>query len=374
MRALFSGLLLSAYCAAAFASPAERDIQAYARSYRVPYAEAQRQLTLQEAILAQELEGRLGSAFPKTYAGVYIQHAPAFGVVVQTTDGRSDLIAPYVSDPAVWSVTQVKRVRHSMAKLRKTQDRLASQIQKHGLDADLEIDVEHNRVNVLATSAVAAERSLASEPDPRDDYVVTGIMRTARPVATIGGGEFLSTCTSGFSVRLGSTSTLGITTAGHCSNTQSLQSNGTVLPYQSGYTTGSYDIQWHTTPGYTPVNHVWIGDQYRTITGYRSGSAQTPGSYVCKFGQTTGYTCTSVVSNTYRPNVSQITSPAATYVRAGEPNLNSAQPGDSGGPAIFGNTAYGSTTASVYVDAYRYDVVYMPADYIESYGLHILTY
>lgn len=54
-------------------------------------------------------------------------------------------------------------------------------------------------------------------------------------------------------------------------------------------------------PGYTPVNHVWIGDQYGTITGYRSGSAQVPGSYVCKYGQTTGYTCTTVISNTYVP-------------------------------------------------------------------------
>lgn len=61
-------------------------------------------------------------------------------------------------------------------------------------------------------------------------------------------------------------------------------------------------------------------------------------------------------------------------MRAGETNRVAAQPGDSGGPAVFGNTAYGSTTAKLRVDAYRFDVIYMPADYIESNGLHILNY
>lgn len=103
-----------------------------------------------------------------------------------------------------------------------------------------------------------------------------------REVADIFGGLALTTCTSGFSVKNAS-GTKGITTAGHCSNTQAY--NGTNLPFQSGTTGGVYDIQWHTAPGFTARNLVFDGTYNRYIFSVKFRASQSVGEWVCKHGR-----------------------------------------------------------------------------------------
>ncbi|MFX4493660.1 hypothetical protein ABTA45_19400, partial [Acinetobacter baumannii] len=112
---------------------------------------------------------------------------------------------------------------------------------------------------------------------------------------------------------------------------------------------GSYDIQWHTAPGHTVTNRIFIGPEYRTITGIVPRASQALQSVVCKYGRSTEYTCGTIIStNTFRP--SAVPNATATYVRMGDPNEVQTQSGDSGGPVFFGQKAYGTIVASVYVD------------------------
>ncbi len=71
---------------------------------------------------------------------------------------------------------------------------------------------------------------------------------TPRPVAmggdTIYGGGTLTTCTAGFSV-ISSGGTYGITTAGHCGNTQAYE--GRALTYRAEHAGALGDMQWHTS-------------------------------------------------------------------------------------------------------------------------------
>lgn len=185
-------------------------------------------------------------------------------------------------------------------------------------------------------------------------------------------------CTSGFSVK-DSHNTKGITTAGHCSD--DLSYNGTDLDYESGEFNESYDIQWHTAPGFTVRNLVHFGHTYpRYIYGTVSASDQSVDDYVCKYGRVTGYHCGYITHVDYTPTYSG-SDPAChpnsdcdwkdTWIRFAKSGSDICEPGDSGGPVVLGNDAYG--THAFCIGSGNTDSLYMPVDYIDDLGLTVLT-
>ncbi len=173
------------------------------------------------------------------------------------------------------------------------------------------------------------------------------------------GGLTISGCTSGFTVRT-SAGTRGISTAGHCSNSQSL--SGYALTLRGERYTGSYDIQWHNASGHTFPNTIKVSSSTRSITGTRTRANQTVGSQVCKQGRTTGYTCGTIATTSY------CASGACTWVRVNGGSVNLSEGGDSGGPWFSGNTAYGSHTYGMGNDS-----AYMPIDYFSGISVTIAT-
>ena len=173
------------------------------------------------------------------------------------------------------------------------------------------------------------------------------------------GGLGISTCTTGFTVR-NSAGARGVSTAGHCGNSQSL--SGYALTFRGEAYSGSYDVQWHNASGHTYPNTIKVSTSTRSITATRSRGSQTVGSQVCKQGKTTGYTCGTISTTSY------CASGACTWVRVAGNGTNLSEGGDSGGPWFSGNTAYGSHTYGIGDDS-----AYMPVDYFSGISMSIAT-
>lgn len=147
-------------------------------------------------------------------------------------------------------------------------------------------------------------------------------------------------------------------TAGHCQNT--LSYNGQNLPFVSESWGGSYDVQWHNTPGFTVRNWAWDGSWNRIINGQRHRDNQFIGDFVCKYGKTTGGGCGTITSKTFN----------GTYIRVHSNTVDLAEPGDSGGPWFSGSTAFGIMTGDIEPGN---DAYYMAINYMSTLGILVLT-
>ncbi|MYC31724.1 MAG: hypothetical protein F4X64_00915 [Chloroflexi bacterium] len=187
------------------------------------------------------------------------------------------------------------------------------------------------------------------------------------------GGLALTRCTSGFAVENAS-GTKGITTAGHCYDTQHY--DGYWVPYEDGTFQKSHDVQWHTVRDYTVKNKIKVGSGTRSITSTKSRSSQAVGNYVCKYGKVTGYTCGNIVDKSFQfedngrfdcddPGNCQW---KATWIRVHNDGVNLSEGGDSGGPWFSKYTAYGTHSRSLGDDAF-----YMAINYIDALSITVLT-
>ncbi len=190
---------------------------------------------------------------------------------------------------------------------------------------------------------------------------VVKFLELPRNVSEIGGGEALSTCTSGFSV-MDLSGIKGITTAGHCRNAQTY--NGVNLPFMSGTLDEggtAYDIQWHRVDQPLEArNWVWDGSSHRPVLNVRFRASQNVGDWVCKYGWTTGYGCGTVAT----------TSQDGINVRLDNMIVDN---GDSGGPWFVNTTAYGTTISKCTLNDGTPCAIYGPVDQIYNIlGLTIL--
>lgn len=171
------------------------------------------------------------------------------------------------------------------------------------------------------------------------------------------GGERISTCTTGFVVQNAS-GVRGVSTAGHCSNTQS--DDGDALTYRAGHEGMHGDFQWHTGPDIEP-DDFYSGDAATAEVARRDVAgigAPVVGQSLCKNGKTTFKDCLEVI----QLNVCHFA--LCNMVQMDHRTVDS---GDSGGPWFWGNTAYGLTWGWRYDPAPPFDRdVFSRADRIDN--------
>lgn len=213
----------------------------------------------------------------------------------------------------------------------------------------------------------------------------------------LNGGAPLTSCTMGYIVRRLSDDRRFVSTAGHCDNAQSVdfagsQSEDTFIgpivsennPFTSppvgplGYAS---DFQVHNSSDrdFDLTNPV----QTDSSTLQRVNSSRTKGglfgSYACKYGRATGFSCGQVININYAPELWFPT----TYVLVSNPYYigNFACYGDSGGPVF---TTSGGPLAALGVlsvveincgtTGVSRSFAFTPVDEIQRLGFDILTY
>jgi hypothetical protein len=335
-----------------------QDAEVYATRYHVSVDEALWRLRLQQSV--GNLNADLQANYPETFAGLVIEHEPEYRVVARFTRGGAEALQAAVRDPGLAAVV---REEHAPVPLRRMQARLESafgRVRARGIRAAGGLNLRQNRpeIYVLAPAAAAARAAIPVETGA----AVLVVEQLPAPEALLYGGLPISTCTTGFYVKNAS-GTPGVTTAGHCGNSQSYGS--TALTFLGESYSGSYDIQWHNHSGSTYDNIIKVGTTTRSITGTRFRASQTTGEYVCKQGKTTGNTCGLIDNTSY----CESSTGACTWVHVSGGSVNLSEPGDSGGPWFSGNIAYGS-----HVFGWGNDSGYLAVDYFSGIGVTVVTF
>ncbi|WP_420125911.1 S1 family peptidase [Longimicrobium sp.] len=331
----------------------QQDAAVYAATFGVSAQEGARRLQLQEAVDA--LNARLTAEQAATFAGLSIEHAPEFHVVARFTRKGEETIRPYLT-PELAQVVRVEPARFTLQQLERRLEASYHRVRNSGIPAAGGVDVRANRaeVHVQRGRSAAARAVLAA-----GEAAVVEVDHLPKEEIAMYGGLGISTCTTGFTV-YNSSGSRGVSTAGHCGNSQSL--SGYALTFRGEAYSGSYDIQWHNASGHTYPNTIKVSTSTRAITGTRSRTSQTVGSQVCKQGKTTGYTCGTIAT------ISYCASGACTWVQVAGNGVNLSEGGDSGGPWFSGNTAYGSHTYGMGNDS-----AYMPINYISGISVTVAT-
>lgn len=343
----------------------------YAEHFEVTVDEAMRRFELQG--ITGELDAEVTNKEAETFAGLWIEHTPEFKVVVLFTRDAEETIKPYLqSYPDLAEIIEVRTAEMSLVELQAVQYAFTDSLMDLGIPTDSEVDVYKNRVKVFMADQVQFDNVILDGklilPDCVDVITVEELMQPATEIyagLTLTGAPSV---TSGFAV-INSGGTRGITTAGHCNDSQSYA--GYDLPYFYGRCWAYFDVQWHTAPDFTVTNKVkYSSNSTFRVISTKSRSQQSIGAWVAKYGRVTGFTAGLISSKTVRP--SHVPSATATFIRvdnsAGYGDL--CEPGDSGAPWFYWGEAWG--IMSGYPTEDPNDAIYMAIDYVSGIGVSVL--
>lgn len=369
-----------------------KDAAEYAKLYDVPLEEALRRLKLQRDI--GKLDARIARGEPDTFAGLWIQHKPDYGVVVNMA-GNLDAVARYTAGTPVANITETHRVEKSLKQLEREQAEATTALRDLDVPLESEINVRKNQVEVYVLDETKVE-SLAGARSAvgavLDSVNVTEVNGFSQDMANAYAGNKMNACTAGYSVFDGN-GRYGITTAGHCSDSQFYDGvdPAVYLEIAGEWWRGAFDVQWHYPkyPNSGLLFKPWARDNQPTSQGtryYREMYAvvnrpeQAIGTFVCKHGYNTGYTCGEISSKTFNPYTSTVyiskenNSPTFVHVNKVGPYIVT-KGGDSGGPVYDGHAAlglvkggWGRTPCS---HSFCGDMIYMAINYVTDQGLRL---
>lgn len=237
------------------------DANSYAERFGVNLDEAVRRLQIQSKVGV--LEAALARDEQASFAGLWLEHEPTFRVVMSFTDSAAaQRLLPELD--ALKGEIEVRTARWPLAELEKDQAAAIALAHRLGYVVDADINVRQNRVEIYVVEDREPSGLRNAQREFPASVVLIGVDRLAQP-NQLDGGESLSTCTGGFTVRTAS-GDMGISTAAHCGNTQSAQ--GQTLNFRSEDQQGNQDVQWHSACGLLDVSDNFeSGLGLRDVTG-----------------------------------------------------------------------------------------------------------
>lgn len=302
-----------------------------------------------------------------TFAGLFIQHEPEYRVVARFTRSGENTLERYVRGGSLEGLVEAEPASATLAELRLAESDAARVARSAGIPADSAVHVGGNRVELMVTDRGSLQRALeAPRAALSEEVVVEEVEELAQPARSSVAGLRLFRfdfpnfhwCTSGFTVRRDA-DTEGVLTAAHCTgefvrdNSQATfrmhyKSDGRLifLPREGRRLYGSWDLEWHTTPGYDDQAVFFDGASYRNVTGLIRRTETGEGDLVCDYGRTTGYSCSQVGNVNFRPRY--VPEASATFIRTARPKSYGplSDEGDSGGPVFNGSDAAGIISGS----------------------------
>ena len=323
----------------------------YAAAFAVTPDDALRRLKAQQAsvaatdAIAREFAGRL--------AGIAVEHSPTFRIVVLLAGDDP------VPDRSADGVSIVFRTG-----ARATHAQAIDALRKHLIDLRSDLpnargagyDQRTGEVVLLVTRADADRygldsiRSRAEKVSGVPVRVIVNELNESN-MGVDGGGRVeglnLQTgrrnlCTTGFVVTNGETN--AIMTAAHCPDELTyVDRDGTSfeLPMIGSWGAGYQDVQINGTPD-SPDPFFYSNrgaGTLRRLVSWRNLASTRAGDYVCHYGESSGYSCSTVELTDYAPPGDLCGGPCSpTWVTVKGPSCVA---GDSGGPVFSGGIAFG---------------------------------
>lgn len=230
-------------------------------------------------------------------------------------------------------------------------------LKKAGIDATIEMGSATDPVAVLSTDPDRLKRILKRKnlSLPEGLVVRSGdpIMPTATQITWSGGSKLNSKvgiCTAGFgAIYLEGTSRIkGMTTAKHCGYTNQLDLYSVSAFQPSAFTA---NVERYVATVLQDLQFAKFVDQNNNFSSslfndgaskggqvVRGGIYARTGTFLCKYGRSTGRTCGYVEFSTYRNG-------DGTFFKVSSKNASAQKPlakgGDSGGPVFLGNLMAG---------------------------------
>lgn len=344
MRSILSAALITVCMAGAAVAhePAKEQTPEAVAAYNQAYAE-HLGVSVQQAVAYQRQVARaleLDSIFRRDrqdYVGLRIAEGPNFRASFDFTSDASALLIQAGGEAGF--VT--RQVAFSLSDIQGTLETAAAALRLIRTPHTLYYDDRSQRLKVHAPSpgpirtALAAVRSAIPIDIIEDDFIVQATADLEGGRAVNANGE---TCTAGFSVVRSSDGRKGITTAGHCPNTN-VRFEGTVVPFIAELYNSGRDVQWHssTTDAFTP--HVWVGTGYLTI---QQVSALASGVPICMQGSVNSNRCgrTDILNATGTDNNGVTFSNAVSFKR--DDNSFMVSKGDSGASMVTAPNSVGT--------------------------------
>lgn len=346
------------------------DAASFARDNDLTADEAGRRLRLR--LEADERLTQIRTGLLARYAGGYITHAPAYGVVLRLT-GAEPVAAQTLSLPSgKFEVRYETGATATLDTLAKTiTDKLAALklalpgLQGAGVDertGEIVLKVYAVGAAAAAVTARTAEiTALVGQP-----VRIEAVAAPARATNIRGGTRVYDAsgfCTGAF---VGQTSAYrALLTAGHCNDNLTFLGNDGVTTYSMTYVSGVFDadqdVQYHRSAT-AMLPEFWADlNVRRTLTGRRLRTSTFAGDEFCHNGQGTGYSCGLVTTTTHAPTFSgacggQACSPV--WINLEGVNLR-CYPGDSGGPVFVSTVAAGVQSSASYTGSGAGGCVYM---------------
>ena len=327
------------------------DAVQYAALFRVTPNEALRRLKAQQSSIPAT--DAIGREFADRLAGISIEHAPAYRIVVLLTGDQA------VADRSANGVPIVFRTG-----AKATHAQAVDAMRKHLIDLRSDLpnargagyDQRTGEVVLLVTRAdadrygVAAIRSRAEHVSGVPVRVVINELNESN-MSVDGGGRVeglnLQTnrrnlCTTAFVVTNGETN--AIATAAHCPDELiyvDRDGSSVTLPMIGSWGAGYQDLQINGSPN--SPNPLFYSNRgagtLRRLVSWRNVASTRAGDFVCHYGESSGYSCATVELTDYAPPGDLCGGPCSpTWVTVHGPNCIA---GDSGGPVFSGEVAFG---------------------------------
>jgi len=327
------------------------DALQYAGQFGVTPDEALRRLKAQqESVAATDAISR---EFAERLAGISIEHRPQFRIVVLLTGNEP------VAERTAAGVPIIFRVGAGA-----THAQALSALRKHLIDLRADLPNARGAGYDQHTGEVVL---LVARGDV-DQYGIEAIKRRAEQVGGVpvrivvnelnesnmtvdGGGrvEGLNSltnrrnlCTTAFVVTNGEAT--AITTAAHCPDDLTyIDRDGSTLnlPMIGSWGAGYQDVQINGSPDSPdPLFYSNRGaGTLRRVATWRNVASTRAGDFVCHYGESSGYSCSTVEFTDYAPPGDLCGGPCSpTWVTVKGPDC---VPGDSGGPVFSGEVAFG---------------------------------
>lgn len=327
-----------------------QDAALYSAQFGVTPSEALRRLKAQEAsvaatdAIAREFAGRL--------AGISIEHRPEYRIVVLLTGTEPVAERSAAGVPIVFRTGATATRAEAVAAMR-----------RHLIDIRTDLpgargagyDQRTGEVVLLVTPAEAHAPGLDAIRTRAEALSGVPVRVVVNPLlesnmAVVGGARVegvntqtnrLNRCTTAFVVTNGEVN--AITTAAHCPDQLVYDDGGSslTLPMIGSWGAAYRDVQLNGSAD-APDPYFYSDEangSLRQVETWRNVASTRAGDFVCHYGSSSGYSCSTVELTDYAPPGELCGGPCSpTWVTVKGP---SCVPGDSGGPVFVGDVAFG---------------------------------